>query len=159
MALEEHPDIRTQVVDDAHVRVVNNIDIGVAVDIEGGLIVPVIREANLKDLRTICRDLADITARARNNQLTADDMGNAVMTISNVGTFGVRYFTPILNAPESVILGVGAMTDTPVVVDGGIFVHPLMGLSLTYDHRVINGAPAARFLTKIKKNLEDFRWV
>ena len=159
MALEDHEAIRTQVVDDKTLKILEKIDIGVAVDVPGGLVVPVIREANLKDLRTICRDLADISERARNKTLVEEDFGGAVMTISNLGAQGVRYFTPILNRPESAILGTGAILDTPVVVDGGIFVHPVLGLSLTYDHRVINGAPAARFLADIKKNLADFRWI
>jgi pyruvate dehydrogenase E2 component (dihydrolipoamide acetyltransferase) len=81
------------------------------------------------------------------------------MTVTNLGNQGVKYFTPILNYPESVILGTGCMTDTPVVVNGGIFVHPILGLSLTFDHRVINGLPAAKFLAEITKNLADFRWV
>ena len=159
MALEDHEVIRTQVVDERTLRIIDRIDIGVAVDVPGGLVVPVIREANLKDLRTICRDLMDVSERARNKQLTEADFGGAVITISNLGNLGIRYFTPILNRPESAILGTGSIIDTPVVVDGGIFVHPMLGLSLTYDHRVINGAPAARFLTDVKKNLSDFRWV
>ena len=159
MALEDHEAIRTQVVDDKTLKVLDRIDIGVAVDVPGGLVVPVIREANLKDLRTICADLADISERARNKTLVEEDFGGAVITVSNLGAQGVRYFTPILNRPESAILGTGAIIDTPVVVDGGIFVHPVLGLSLTYDHRVINGAPAARFLADIKKNLADFRWI
>ena len=159
MALEAHEDMRIQVVDDKHITYLDKIDIGVAVDVPGGLTVPVIREANLKDLRTICRDLADISERARNKTLVAEDFGGSVMTVTNLGNQGVKYFTPILNYPESVILGTGCMTDTPVVVNGGIFVHPVLGLSLTFDHRVINGLPAAKFLAEITKNLADFRWV
>ena len=159
MALEEHEEMRIQVVDDKHICYLDKIDIGVAVDVPGGLTVPVIREANLKDLRAICRDLTDISERARNKTLVAEDFGGSVMTVTNLGNQGVKYFTPILNRPESVILGTGCMTDTPVVVDGGIFVHPILGLSLTFDHRVINGLPAAKFLADIRKNLTDFRWV
>jgi len=159
MALENHEAVRTQYVDEKHVKIVNKIDIGVAVDVPNGLIVPVIRDANLKDLRSICIDLADISERAKENKLTQDDLGGAVITITNLGMFNITYFTPILNAPETAILGTGAIIEKPVIHDGGIFIEHVMNLSLTHDHRISNGAPCARFLKEVSDNLQDFKWM
>ncbi|MEL7608783.1 MAG: dihydrolipoamide acetyltransferase family protein [Bacillota bacterium] len=158
MALENHPRMRAQLADDQHIVTKSAIDIGVAVDIPNGLVVPMIRGANLKDLRTICIELLDITTRAKAGRLTEADMGGGAITITNLGSFGITYFTPILNAPESAILGVGAIVEKPVARDGGIYIEPTMNLSLTHDHRVIDGAPAARFLQDVVASLSDFRY-
>lgn len=152
-ALEEHDGIRVQLIDEKQLIKKSSIDIGVAVDIPDGLVVPVIRQANLKDLRTICLELADLSHRARTGALTETDTGNACMSISNLGAFGITNFTPILNTPESAILGTGAIIDRPVIKDGGVHIEPVLNLSLTYDHRVIDGAPAARFMKSIVTNL------
>ena len=159
MALEEGPDIRMQVYDERHFRLSTHIGIGVAVDAPAGLFVPVIRNANLKDIRTISLELEDLGTRTRAGKLTEGDMGGACMTISNLGMFGVTGFTPVLNPPESVILGVCAMVEKPVARDGGIRIEPTMSLCLTYDHRVINGAPASRFLQQVIQNLNEFAWI
>lgn len=158
-ALENHPDVRMRLTDETHYTVIENIDIGIAVDVPGGLVVPVIRQANLKDLRTICAELADLSARARAGALVDGEMGNGCLTITNLGMFGITYFTPVLNLPEPCILGTGAITQKPVARDGGIFIDAVMNLSLTHDHRVVNGAPAARFLQEVVANLKDFRYV
>lgn len=158
MALENHPDVRTQMVDEKHFKICSNIDIGVAVDIPAGLIVPVIRQANLKDLRTICVELAALTEKAKAGTLSGDDLGGAVTTVTNLGMFGITYFTPVLNAPESTILGVGSIIRKPVERDGGIFMESVMNLSLTHDHRVSNGAPCARYLQEVVEGLQNFRW-
>lgn len=158
-ALEDHPDVRMRLVDDTHYTTMQSIDIGVAVDVPGGLIVPVIRAANLKDLRTICLELADLSSRAQNGRLAENEMGGAVITVTNLGMFGITYFTPVLNTPEPCILGCGAIVEKPVVRDGGIFADATMNLSLTHDHRIINGAPAARFLQQVVAGLGNFRWV
>ena len=158
MALENHPDVRMQMVDEKHFKVCSNIDIGVAVDIPAGLIVPVIRQANLKDLRTICVELAQLTEKAKAGTLSGDDLGGAVTTVTNLGMFGITYFTPVLNAPESTILGVGSIIRKPVERDGGIFMESVMNLSLTHDHRVSNGAPCARYLQEVVDGLQNFRW-
>lgn len=152
-ALEEHDGIRVQMIDEKQLIRKSSIDIGVAVDIPDGLVVPVIRQANLKDLRTICLELADLSHRARTGTLAEEDMGNACMSISNLGAFGITNFTPILNTPESAILGTGAIIERPVIKDGGVHIEPVLNLSLTYDHRVVDGAPAARFMKSIVTNL------
>ena len=118
MALENHPEVRAALCGDTEVRVSESIDIGCAVDIPNGLIVPVIRQANLKDLRQICVELKDLSERAKENKLNGDELGNACMTITNLGMFGITYFTPILNAPESLILGVGGVIKKVIVRDG-----------------------------------------
>ncbi len=159
MVLEGRPDIRMQYCDEKHFYLDPHISIGVAVDIPKGLIVPVIRDANLKDVRAIAVELAELSARARAGKLTEGDMGGACISVSNLGMAGVTAFTPILNPPESGILGVCAMVDKPVAHDGGIFVEPVMNLCYTYDHRVVNGAPAGRLLQELFASLNDFRWM
>ncbi|MCI8477141.1 MAG: 2-oxo acid dehydrogenase subunit E2 [Oscillospiraceae bacterium] len=158
-ALENHPAMRMTVADANHIKTTARISVGCAVDIPDGLIVPVIRDANLKDLRTICLELADLTDRAKAGKLGSDDMGNASITITNLGMFGITYFTPIINAPEGAILGVGGILEKVLVKDGGFYPGSVLNLSLTHDHRVINGAPAARFLQEVVSGLQNFQWL
>lgn len=158
-ALENHSAMRLTVADANHIKSTARISVGCAVDIPDGLIVPVIRDANLKDLRTICLELADLTERAKAGKLTSDELGNATITITNLGMFGITYFTPIINAPEGAILGVGGILEKLLVKDGGFYPGSVMNLSLTHDHRVINGAPAARFLQEVVTGLQDFKWL
>ncbi|HBF5456368.1 TPA: 2-oxo acid dehydrogenase subunit E2 [Clostridioides difficile] len=158
-ALENHPKLRTQVFDENHFRVNDEINVGIAVDIPNGLLVPVIKSANLKDLRTICIELSDLNERAKNNQLNPDEMNNGTITITNLGMFGITYFTPVLNTPESAILGVGSIVEKVLVKEGAFYVGSIMNMSLTHDHRVVDGAPGARFLQEVTKNLLDFRWM
>ncbi|HBH3639513.1 TPA: 2-oxo acid dehydrogenase subunit E2 [Clostridioides difficile] len=158
-ALENHPKLRTQVFDENHFRVNDEINVGIAVDIPNGLLVPVIKSANLKDLRTICIELSDLSERAKNNQLNPDEMNNGTITITNLGMFGITYFTPVLNTPESAILGVGSIVEKVLVKEGAFYVGSIMNMSLTHDHRVVDGAPGARFLQEVTKNLLDFRWM
>ena len=159
MALENHKALRSTMADETHIKISSRIHIGVAVDIPGGLIVPVIRDANMKDLRTICLELSDLTQRAKDNKLTSDQLGGATITITNLGMFGITYFTPVLNVPESAILGVGAIIEKLMVKDGGFYPASVMNFSLTHDHRIVNGAPAARFLKEVTASLQDFKWV
>lgn len=159
MALENHKALRSTMADENHIKISSRIHIGVAVDIPGGLIVPVIRDANMKDLRTICLELSDLTQRAKDNKLTSDQLGGATITITNLGMFGITYFTPVLNVPESAILGVGAIIEKLMVKDGGFYPASVMNFSLTHDHRIVNGAPAARFLKEVTTSLQDFKWV
>ena len=159
MALENHKALRSTMADENHIKISSRIHIGVAVDIPGGLIVPVIRDANMKGLRTICLELSDLTQRAKDNKLTSDQLGGATITITNLGMFGITYFTPVLNVPESAILGVGAIIEKLMVKDGGFYPASVMNFSLTHDHRIVNGAPAARFLKEVTASLQDFKWV
>lgn len=158
-ALENHPKLRTQVFDENHFKINDEINVGVAVDIPNGLVVPVIKNANLKDLRTICIELSDLSEKAKNNQLNQDEMSNGTITITNLGMFGITYFTPVLNTPESAILGIGSIIEKVLVKEGAFYAGSVMNMSLTHDHRVVDGAPGARFLQEVTQNLLDFRWI
>jgi pyruvate dehydrogenase E2 component (dihydrolipoamide acetyltransferase) len=154
-ALKSHPLLRTTISEEKLLRTSPEINIGIAVDIEGGLTVPVLKKAGQKDLRTICREVEDLSGRAKERSLSVDDLSGGTMTITNLGMFDIKYFTPILNFPESAILGVGAIVEEPVVKEGNLRVGNVMALSLTHDHRLIDGAPAARFLRELKGLLMD----
>ena len=126
---------------------VDNIHIGVAVDTEDGLLVPILRDVARRPLLDLSAEFRSLIERGRRGQLKANDMQGAVFTITSLGSFGVDAFTPIINLPETAILGVGAIRKELVVLDNGSFAaRDMLTLSLTFDHRVIDGAPAARFL-------------
>jgi pyruvate dehydrogenase E2 component (dihydrolipoamide acetyltransferase) len=129
------------------------VHMGVAVALEDGLIVPVIRDAGGRSLAELARDRADLAARAQAGTLTMDEVEGGTFTISNLGSFGADAFTPIVNPPQCAILGVGRIVDKPVAVDGLVQVRPTMWLSLTFDHRIVDGAPAARFLQQLGDRL------
>ncbi|MDI9467763.1 MAG: dihydrolipoamide acetyltransferase family protein [Bacillota bacterium] len=154
-ALEIKPNINVTL-DGDEIKVLKDINIGVAVALDDGLIVPVVRNANKKSLAEVSKEVKDLAKRARRNKLEPDEMVGGTFTITNVGAWGsVDWFTPIINQPESAILGVGRTMDRPVVVDGQIVVRPMMGLSLSFDHRVIDGAPAAEFLAVLLELIEQ----
>ena len=130
-------------------------NIGIAVDTERGLVVPVIRDADKKSIRDIAVDVATIADKARNCKLTIDEMRAGTNTITNLGGIGGTSFTPIVNYPEVAILGLSKSTLMPVVKDGQIVPRLMMPLSLTYDHRVIDGADGARFTTRLAQLFSD----
>ena len=152
-ALVEHPEIRTIQAGDEQIKTLTAIDIGVAVDSGQGLMVPVLRGCDTKDLETVCRELAALVDRSKAGSLGGNDFGGAALSLSNVGMYGVRYFTPILNPPESAIIGLGTLQQEALIRDGGIFAAWVWALNMTYDHRLIDGAPAARFLTAFRDSL------
>ena len=124
------------------------VHLGVAVALEGALIVPVIRNADGKSLICISRELKDLSRRARENALAPEEISGSTFTLTNLGGYrSTEFFTPVINQPESAILGIGRTNDMPVAVDGEVVVRPMMALSLAHDHRVIDGAPAAEFLS------------
>jgi len=127
---------------------------GVAVALPEGLLVPVVRYANAKGLKDISREIKDLGERAKTNNLLPDELSGGTFTISNLGMYGIESFTPIINQPEVAILGVNAINKEPVVVDDQVLVKPMMNLSLTADHRVVDGAVAAEFLAKLKEYIE-----
>jgi pyruvate dehydrogenase E2 component (dihydrolipoamide acetyltransferase) len=129
------------------------VDMGVAVALEDGLIVPVIRDAGARPLAELARDRVDLAAKAQAGTLTMDEVEGGTFTISNLGSFGADAFTPIVNPPQCAILGVGRIADKPVAVDGLVQIRPTMWLSLTFDHRIVDGAPAARFLQQLGDRL------
>lgn len=154
-SLELQPGINASLEGD-QILVHGNVNIGVAVAVERGLVVPVLKDANLKSLRQISTELKVLIDKARANKLTAEDMQGGTFTISNLGGYrSVDYFTPIINQPESAILGVGRTVDTPVAVNGNVEIRPMMGLSFAADHRVIDGAPAAEYLRCLMDIIEN----
>jgi 2-oxoglutarate dehydrogenase E2 component (dihydrolipoamide succinyltransferase) len=130
-------------------------DIGVAVSSPRGLVVPILRDADRVGMADIERHIADFGERARENNLTLDELTGGTFTISNGGVFGSLLSTPILNPPQSGILGMHKIEERPVVEDGQVVVRPMMYLALSYDHRLIDGASAVRFLVTVKELLED----
>ena len=131
------------------------IDISVAVATPKGLVVPVLRNCNNLNYLQIDRELASLALKARNNDLSLEDMDGGTFTISNGGVFGSMFGTPIINLPQSAILGMHATIDRPVAVNGKVEIRPMMYIALTYDHRLIDGREAVTFLKKIKQGVED----
>ncbi len=150
-ALSELPAVNAQV-DGESILYNNYYDIGVAVASERGLVVPVIRDADALSFAEIERSIADLAARARNKRLTVDDLSGGTFTITNGGVYGSLLSTPILNPPQSAILG---MQKRPVVVNDAIVIRPMMYVALTYDHRIVDGQGAVSFLVRIKQLIED----
>jgi 2-oxoglutarate dehydrogenase E2 component (dihydrolipoamide succinyltransferase) len=130
-------------------------DIGVAVSTEGGLVVPVLRDADFMSLADVEAAVKDLGLRARDNKLTIDDMTGGTFTVTNGGVFGSLLSTPILNPPQTGILGMHKIQDRPMAVDGQVVIQPMMFLALSYDHRIIDGKTAVQFLVAIKDLIED----
>lgn len=152
-ALTEFP-MMNSTMDEKFITTKDYVNIGMAVATDQGLLVPVIRDADLKSLPEISRISKDLAARTKENKLTPDELTGGTFTVSNLGMFDIESFTAIINKPEAGILAVGKMEKKPVVFQDEIVIRPLMQLSLTYDHRIVDGAPAALFLRRIKQLLE-----
>ena len=129
-------------------------NIGVAVDSEEGLFVPVVKGAQAKDIKTIAKEIEKLANDVRSRKVNMMDLKGGTFSVSNLGSVGVGFFTPIINYPESAILGVGRMADKPVASNGKIEIRKILPLSLTYDHRIVDGAQAARFALELIKRLE-----
>ena len=130
-------------------------NIGFAVATEAGLIVPVVKGANAKTIMAVAKEIQDLAEKARSRKIDMADMMGGTFTISNLGSIGGTFFTPIINYPEAAILGIGKILEKPVVKDGKIVIRKIMPLSLTYDHRIIDGAQAAAFLNTVISYLEN----
>ena len=153
-ALRAHPRLRSRYDGDA-VVVSEKIDVGLAIALDAGLIVPVLRDADRKPLAVLREEREALEAAVRSGHARGDAFGGAAITVSNLGTFGVDRFTAIVNPPEASILAVGRVSDRVVAVDGAPAVRPVVSLTLTVDHRVADGADAARFLGDIAKQNES----
>jgi pyruvate dehydrogenase E2 component (dihydrolipoamide acetyltransferase) len=154
LSLQEHKQMNSALVDD-EIHIYNHIHLGIAVDVEDGLVVPVIQEAESKSLVNLSNSIKELSQLAKSKQLSSDQMKGSTFTISNLGNYGVEYFTPILNSPETGILGVGAAQETPLFIGEEVQKRILLPLSLTFNHQVVDGAPAADFLRTVKKYLEE----
>ncbi|WP_248724088.1 pyruvate dehydrogenase complex dihydrolipoamide acetyltransferase [Seonamhaeicola sp. ML3] len=154
LALKEHPQVNSQWFDDK-MRLNNHVHIGVAVAVPDGLVVPVVRFANEQSLPQIGAEVKELAGKARNKKLTPDEMSGSTFTVSNLGMFGIDYFTSIINQPNSAILSVGAIVQKPVVKEGEIVVGNTMKLTLACDHRTVDGATGAQFLQTLKGYIEN----
>ncbi len=153
-ALKDIPAINAQL-DGDHVIENHYYDIGMAVSTDKGLMVPVIKNCDTLDMAGIELAIADAAKRARDGKITLSDLEGGVFTITNGGIFGSMLSTPILNAPQSAILGLHAINDRPMAVNGQVVIRPMMYLALSYDHRLVDGKQAVTFLVKIKQLIED----
>lgn len=154
LALGEHKEMNSAYIDDA-IHQFEHVHLGMAVALEKGLVVPAIRFANNLSLVELSKEIKNVAQKARAGSLSSDDMHGTTFTISNLGSFGIEYFTPVLNTPETGILGVGAIEHVPVFKGKKLRKGSMLPLSLTFDHRVLDGAPANRFLRTIKHYLEE----
>jgi 2-oxoglutarate dehydrogenase E2 component (dihydrolipoamide succinyltransferase) len=153
-ALKEIPAVNAEI-DGTDMIYKNYYHIGVAVGTDKGLVVPVVREADRMSLAEIEQTITDFGKRAREGKLSIDEMQGGTFTISNGGVYGSLMSTPILNAPQSGILGMHRIEERPVVRNGQIVIRPMMYLALSYDHRVVDGKDAVTFLVRVKEVLED----
>lgn len=153
LALEGHPAVNSRLEGD-NIRQPDAVNIGIAVSLEEGLIVPVVRDANKKGLSTIARDVRDLAGRARKNQLKPDEFAGGTFTVSNLGMYDITQFQAIINAPEAAILAVGAIREVPVVQEGAIVPGKQMYLTISVDHRLVDGQAGAKFMQEVKRLLE-----
>ena len=153
-ALKEIPEVNAHIEGDEIVYK-NHYDIGMAVGTPQGLVVPVIRDCDTKSLAEIEASIAEMAVKARDGQLSVADMTGGTFTISNGGVYGSLMATPIINPPQSGILGIHKIEDRPVVVNGEIVIRPMMYIALSYDHRIIDGRESVTFLKRVKEMIED----
>jgi 2-oxoglutarate dehydrogenase E2 component (dihydrolipoamide succinyltransferase) len=153
-SLAEYPTIGS-ILDEDELITPEFADIGVAVSAPKGLVVPVVRDAHKMTFAQIETTIADLAERARGNKLTMDDLSGGNFTITNGGVFGSLLSTPILNPPQSAILGMHVIQERPIAIDGEMFIRPMMYVALSYDHRVVDGKESVGFLKRVKELLED----
>jgi pyruvate dehydrogenase E2 component (dihydrolipoamide acetyltransferase) len=155
-ALREYPVLNTSI-DDATEEIIHKhyYNIGIAADTDKGLLVPVVKDADRKSIFQISKEINELATKAREGKLAPNEMKGASCTITNIGSAGGQWFTPVINHPEVAILGIGRIQDKPVVRDGEIVVAPVLALSLSFDHRMIDGATAQNALNHIKRLLND----
>lgn len=154
-ALGEFPYMNVQLADDDAVLEMAGINVGIAVDAKHGLLVPVLREADRRDVAELQEEYAALTERALQGKSTLQDLEGGTFTITNLGSLEIEQFMPIINVPECAILGIGAIVKKPVVIGDLIEIRPVMTLTLAFDHRLVDGAAAARFLQRLKHLVEN----
>ncbi|QDP40043.1 dihydrolipoamide acetyltransferase family protein [Radiobacillus deserti] len=155
-ALREYPILNASIDDDTDEIVYKHyFNIGIAADTDKGLLVPVVKNADSKSIFSISQEINELAVKARDGKLSPDEMKGASSTISNIGSAGGQWFTPVINYPEACILGIGRIAEKPVVRDGEIVVAPVLALSLSFDHRIVDGATAQMAMNQIKRLLND----
>ena len=159
-ALKEHPYVNSSIDEETQEIVLKQYyNIGIAVDTKEGLMVPVVKIADKKSVLKISEEIQNLAELAASRKIDLADLKGGTFTITNIGVIGGTYATPIVNYPEAAILGVGKIQDKPVVKDGEILIRKIMGLSLSFNHNIFDGAEAARFMNNVIKNLEDPYWI
>lgn len=155
-ALREYPILNASV-DDETDEIVHKhyFNVGIAADTDRGLLVPVVKDADRKSTFAISNEINELAEKARDGKLTPNEMKGASSTITNIGSAGGQWFTPVINHPEVAILGIGRIAEKPIVRDGEIVAAPVLALSLSFDHRIIDGATAQNALNHIKSLLND----
>ena len=156
LAKPEHKALNAHLINGDTMRYFNGVHLGVAVDTDRGLVVPTIKNAQNMSLNEISAKAKELATTCKNGGATPDMLSGASFTISNLGSYGIESFTPVINTPQTGILGVDTITTRIREVDGEIKTYPAMGLSLTYDHRAVDGSPASRFLVDLRNALENF---
>ena len=152
-AIQKVPAVNARWLGDS-IEIMEDINLGVAVALPSGLVVPVVRQAQHKSLQDIARESRALADKAKNNKLLPDDYQGNTFTVSNMGVYGIDHFTAIINQPDSAILAIGAIKDQVVAINGGICIRPRMMMTISSDHRVIDGAVAAQFMAALKETLE-----
>jgi pyruvate dehydrogenase E2 component (dihydrolipoamide acetyltransferase) len=157
-ALKDHPVLNSSIEGD-QLKIFEDVNVGFAVEAEihgqSGLMVPVIRKADKKSLLKIAEEARGLIERVREGKASHEDLSGGTFTVTNLGMYGIETFIPIINPPEAAILGVGAIIERPVFINGEMQVKPMVRLTLSFDHRVVNGAPAAKFMQSLKNVLEE----
>lgn len=157
-ALKDHPVLNSSLEGD-QLKIFEDVNVGVAVEAEihgqSGLMVPVIRKADKKSLLKIAEEAKGLIERVREGKASHEDLSGGTFTVTNLGMYGIETFIPIINPPEAAILGVGAIIERPVFINGEMQAKPVIRLTLSFDHRFVNGAPAAKFMQRLKKVLEE----
>ncbi len=157
-ALKENPRLNATLIDD-EIRLLDEINVGVAMAVQDGLMVPVVRSAHKKDLLAIAKELREFADKSRKGSLSVDEVTGASFTITSLASYDIDAFTPIIDPPQVAILGVGRIVEKPAVHHGEIAVRSMMYLSLTFDHRALDGVPACELLRTLKAKLEDPAWM
>jgi pyruvate dehydrogenase E2 component (dihydrolipoamide acetyltransferase) len=153
LAIADNPIVNSSLRGD-RIIIHDRVNIGIATAIEGGLLAPVVKDVPAKSLPVVSKDIKDLVARARQGKASADDFAGGTFTITNLGACGVDSFNPVIAPGQSAILGVCRIAEKPAVVDGRVGIRSMMNLCLTFDHRVMDGAPAAQYLARVKALLE-----
>jgi pyruvate dehydrogenase E2 component (dihydrolipoamide acetyltransferase) len=153
-ALEDHQMVNSSLEGD-ELRVYGDINVAVAIDTPDGLVAPAIPQTNRKSVSEISRGIRDLTERAMQNRLTVSDLTGGTFTVTNLGGYGVELFAPVINPPQCAILGFGRTSERPVIIEKQVRVASVTTLSLVFDHRIVDGVPAARYLQRVKELLED----
>ncbi len=155
-AIKRHPYINSSIDEDEHLIVVKSYyNIGIAVQTSYGLFVPVVKNADKKDIFEIAKEIETLSEKAKDRKLGVDDMKGGSITISNYGSIGVTFAVPVINYPEVAILGIGRMQEKPVVIDGKITIRTILPVSVSFDHRVIDGGEVAKFVSEFSMNLQE----